>query len=145
MSLILVIHGPNLDLLGTREPEVYGSKSLADLNDLIHQEAERLNVAVECFQSNSEQQIIERICLRSQEADGLIINPGILTHYCTDLRDAIVAANINTIEVHLSHIHSREHFRRRSVVTSVCVEQIAGLGAEGYLVALRRLTTDQSR
>jgi 3-dehydroquinate dehydratase-2 len=144
MRLILVIHGPNLDLLGKREPEIYGLLTLADLNDFIQQEAERLGVSVECFQSNSESQIIERIRLRSQDAEGLIINPGILTHYCTGLRDSIAVSGITTIEVHLSNIHARQEFRRHSVVAPVCTGQIAGLGAKGYLAALRWLASVQS-
>ena len=144
MRLILVIHGPNLDLLGTREPKVYGHQTLADLNNLIHQEAERLGVTVGYFHSNSESQIIERIHLRSQEAEGLIINPGILTHYSIGLRDSIAVAGITTIEVHLSNIQAREEFRRHSVVAPVCAGQIAGLGAEGYLAALRWLASVQS-
>lgn len=145
MRLILVIHGPNLDLLGTREPEVYGRQTLAELNDMIRQEAKRLGVAVECFQANSESDIVERIRFQSQETLGLIINPGILTHYCTGLRDAIAEAGVKTIEVHLSNIHAREEFRRRSVVAPACLGQIAGLGAEGYLAALRWLAHVQPR
>lgn len=145
MRLILVIHGPNLDLLGTREPEVYGRQTLADLDDLIQLEAKQLGLAVECFQSNSESDIVERIRLRSQEASGLIINPGILTHYSIGLRDAIANADVKTIEVHLSNTLAREEFRRRSVVAAACVGQIAGLGAEGYLAALRWFARIQPR
>jgi 3-dehydroquinate dehydratase-2 len=137
MPRVLVVNGPNLNLLGKREPEIYGTRTLRDLEDEITTEAGRLGLAVTCFQSNSEGALIDFIQQESDKADGLILNAGALSHYSYALRDAVSAAGITTIEVHISNIHAREEFRHRSVLAPVCVGQIVGLGFEGYRLALR--------
>lgn len=137
---ILVLHGPNLNLLGTREPEMYGSATLADIDRDIATVAGELDVAVESFQSNHEGVLIDRIHAASREAiAGILINPGAYTHTSIALRDALAAVAIPTVEVHLSNIHARESFRRRSHIAPVAVAQVAGFGAAGYALALRGL------
>ena len=137
---ILVIHGPNLNLLGTREPEVYGSVSLADLDSELIGSAKELGVKVECFQSNHEGELIDKIHQANMEkVDGLIINPGGLTHTSISLRDALAAVSIPAVEVHLSNIQSRETFRHHSYITPVVVGQISGFGVSGYKMALQGL------
>ncbi|MBN2029892.1 type II 3-dehydroquinate dehydratase [bacterium] len=130
---VLVIHGPNLNLLGTREPEVYGKMTLNELNDEIKQYAQKKNVKVWFFQSNHEGVLIDFIHDNRTWADGIVINPGALTHYSYALRDAIAGVGIPTVEVHLSDIHKREDFRKISVIQPVCIKQISGLGKESYL------------
>jgi 3-dehydroquinate dehydratase-2 len=137
MPRVLVVNGPNLNLLGTREPEIYGTRTLRDLEEEVAAEAERLGLNVTCFQSNSESALIDFIQHEPAKADGLILNAGALSHYSFALRDAVSAAGITTIEVHISNIHAREEFRHRSVIASVCVGQIVGLGFEGYRLALQ--------
>jgi 3-dehydroquinate dehydratase-2 len=146
---LLVIHGPNLNLLGRREPEIYGRQTLAELDEAIRAHAARRGVAVEIFQSNHEGAIIDRIhaaidggpaCDGSHAAcDALIINPGAYTHYSLAIRDAIAGVGIPAIEVHLSDIHAREEFRRHSIIAGVCRAQISGLGVHSYLEAIDRL------
>ncbi len=136
MRRILVVNGPNLDLLGRREPEVYGTSTLDELNGKLAEMAKELDIKVEFFQSNSDGEIIDYLHREGLNADGLIINPGALTHYSYALRDAITAANIETVEVHLSNIYSREEFRRRSVIAPVCKGQLVGFGFYGYAMAL---------
>jgi 3-dehydroquinate dehydratase-2 len=143
MSGILVVHGPNLDLLGTREPEIYGRQTLSELNEMIVNEAARLGCTAECFQSNSESGLVEFITKMAPVSMGMLINPGILSHYAHGLRDVIVGTGIRAVEVHLSNVHARESFRHHSVIAPVCIAQIAGLGAEGYLAGLRRLAGDR--
>ena len=130
---ILVIHGPNLNLLGEREPEVYGSMTLEDLNLEITQFAWQKGIQVECFQSNHEGSIIDFIHENRKSTDGIIINPGALTHYSYALHDAIKGVNIPAVEVHLSDIHSREEFRKVSVTAPACITQISGKGKMSYL------------
>jgi 3-dehydroquinate dehydratase-2 len=134
---ILLINGPNLNLLGTREVDVYGPRTLADIEAEVRDEAGSLGLSCETFQSNSEGEIIDRI----QQAVGrhavLIINPGAYTHTSIAIRDAISATGLPTIEVHLSNIHRREEFRRHSHIAPVAVGQIAGFGPLGYLLAVR--------
>ncbi|MBN1481645.1 type II 3-dehydroquinate dehydratase [candidate division KSB1 bacterium] len=136
MFRILIVHGPNLNLLGEREPEVYGSTTLDDLNYEIARRAEKLNILVEFFQSNHEGALVDYLHANRKTADGLIINPGALTHYSYTLRDAIAAVQLPTMEVHLSDIHQREPFRRFSVTKEVCLGQFFGKGVMSYLEAL---------
>ena len=141
MQHILVLHGPNLNLLGMREPEVYGRETLADLDVKLYALAESLAVRVSSFQSNSEGALIDALHNARLPCSGVIINPGAYTHSSYAIRDAIAAINLPTIEVHLSNIHAREAFRSTSLIAPVCVGQIAGLGMIGYELALRALAT----
>ncbi len=136
---ILVLHGPNLNLLGEREPEVYGSMTLAELDARLSARAKELKVKLRCFQSNHEGELIDLIHKHRRWARGLVFNPGAYTHYSYALRDAVAAARIPTIEVHLSDVRRREAFRRVSVISPVCLAQISGKGAGSYLEALERL------
>jgi len=132
---ILVIHGPNLNLLGTREPDVYGNTTLEDINRRIAALAKELDIDAEVFQSNSEGEIVDAIQKRTY--DVLIINPAAYTHTSVAIRDAIAAVGRPAIEVHISNIHKREEFRRTSYISGVVTGQISGLGIEGYLLAVR--------
>jgi len=136
---ILVLHGPNLNLLGTREPEVYGRATLAEIDAGLAKLAAAAGARLETFQSNHEGVLIDRIHAARGQVDGLIINPGGLTHTSVALRDALVAVGLPVIEVHLSNIHAREPFRRRSFIAGIARGQITGLGAIGYELALRAL------
>jgi 3-dehydroquinate dehydratase II len=136
---VLVVHGPNLNLLGTREPHLYGTTTLAEINDELESRGAELGLAVETFQSNHEGLLIDRIQQAKGVAAGLILNAGGLTHTSVSLRDTVAAVGIPTIEVHLSNLYAREDFRHRSFLAPVCVGQIAGLGAIGYLLALDAL------
>jgi 3-dehydroquinate dehydratase-2 len=133
---VLVIHGPNLNLLGERERDVYGSESLPEINEKIRKRAQELGIDIEVFQSNYEGEIIERIHKARKDVDFLIINPGAFTHYSYALRDAIKASSLPCVEVHLSNIYAREDFRRNSVIAPVVIGQISGFGSLGYLLAL---------
>jgi 3-dehydroquinate dehydratase-2 len=136
---ILLINGPNLNTLGTREPEVYGKTTLPEIEARVRERAGALNVELRAFQSNSEGAIIDFIQSEASGAGGIIINPGALTHYSLALRDAIAASGLPAIEVHISNIYGREHFRRRSVTAASCKGIIAGLGWRGYVAALETL------
>lgn len=140
MNSVLVLHGPNLNLLGTREPSVYGTTTLSELDVMISGWASQLGVAVASFQSNHEGALIDRIHQAAGEADGLIINAGALTHYSYALYDALVAVGLPTVEVHLSNIYAREAWRHESVIQPACIAQITGEGVEGYRRALEILT-----
>lgn len=135
---MVVLNGPNLNTLGTREPAVYGTMTLADINERLCKRGEELRCAVRCFQSNHEGVLIDHI-QQSSTADGIIINAGALTHYSLALRDAVAALSIPVIEVHLSNIYARESFRQHSVIAAVCRGHIVGLGWRGYLLALETL------
>lgn len=134
---ILVIHGPNLDLLGTREPEVYGKTTLVQINNKLKQIAKRHNMELEIFQSNHEGDIVDCIGKAGKEkVNKIIINPAAYTHTSVAIRDAILASGIQTIEVHLSNIYAREEFRHTSLIAPVAIGQISGFGPESYYMAL---------
>ena len=137
---ILILHGPNLNLLGQREPEIYGRLTLQDINAALEELATSLEVSLECFQSNHEGLLIDRIHAAFAAGDrGIIINPGGLTHTSIALRDALASVDMPVIEVHLSNVHARESFRHHSYISPVAIGQIVGLGADGYLLALQAL------
>ncbi len=136
---ILVLHGPNLNQLGKREPEVYGRTTLSEIQATLSELGESLGASVESFQSNHEGALIDRIHSAMGEVDGILINPGGLTHTSVSLRDALVGSEIPFVEVHLSNVHGREEFRRRSLIADVAVGQVSGLGAIGYELGLRGL------
>jgi len=133
---ILVIHGPNLNLLGKREPEIYGSETLDDINNKLANIAEKNDIKLKFFQSNSEGEIVTFIGNNMNQADGIIINPAAYTHTSVAIRDALTAINIPTIEVHLSNIYQREEFRHFSYVSPVAIGVISGLGSYSYELAL---------
>lgn len=139
MKNILVLHGPNLNLLGEREPAIYGKTSLEDINKEIENEAKQCGINVKILQSNHEGFLIDTIQEVRKWAQGIIINPGALSHYSYALRDAIAASSLPAIEVHLTNLHAREAFRQISVIAGVCIGQIQGFGQEGYLMALKAL------
>ncbi len=136
---ILVLHGPNLNLLGQREPEVYGKLTLGDINQLIVAESNDLGVQVSCLQSNHEGNLVEAIHNAFDNYQGIIINAGAYTHTSVAIRDALTGVNIPTVEVHLSNIYRREEFRHHSYIASVAIGQISGFGADSYILGLRAL------
>ena len=133
---ILIIHGPNLNMLGTREEDIYGSQTLEDLNKHIKTEAENLKIEVDFYQSNSESDIIEIIHSAPNNYSGIIINPAAFTHYSISIRDALSSISLPKVEVHLSNVHAREEFRHTSFTAGVCIGQICGFGADSYVLAL---------
>ena len=139
MKKILVINGPNLNMLGTREPDVYGTLTLDAINTRIASEAEVMRIDVEFHQSNSEGEIIDAIQSAEGVAHGIILNAGAYTHYSYAIRDAIASVSVPCIEVHLSNVHARDEFRHTSVIAPVCMGQISGFGIMSYLLALRAL------
>lgn len=134
---VFLINGPNLNLLGVREPGVYGNESLDSILAEMKGEAEKLGVELECYQSNHEGDIVDKLHSAMTEADGVILNAGALTHYSYALRDAISAIKIPVVEVHMSNIQAREEFRHNSVIAPVCRGSIAGFGKNSYMLALK--------
>jgi 3-dehydroquinate dehydratase-2 len=137
MSRILILNGPNLNLLGTREPDVYGKDPLADINNKLEQRAKKAGHELSTFQSNAEHELIERIHQAKKESvDYIIINPAAFTHTSVALRDALLGVNIPFIEIHLSNVHKREEFRQHSYFSDIATGVISGMGAQGYELAL---------
>lgn len=136
---ILVIHGPNLNLLGKREPEIYGSTTIDELNALLKKEAKTLGTKVEFSQSNSEGEIVNIIQEAMESFDGIVINPAAYTHTSVAIRDAIASTAIPTIEVHISNIYKREDFRKKSFISGVSIGVVSGLSIDSYLLGLRGL------
>ena len=139
MKKIMVINGVNLNMLGVREPGIYGNETLADVNEKIAKRAKELGVEVTFFQSNIEGEIVNCIHSCFGTFDGIVMNPGAFTHYSYAIRDALGSVKIPAIEVHISNVHRREEFRHTSVIVPECVGQICGLGTNGYLYALEAI------
>ena len=139
MPRILVLHGPNLNLLGTREPEIYGSTTLDDINEMIAERAAEAGIETAFYQSNHEGDLVDAIQQTNHKFDFIIFNAAAFTHYSIAIRDAIAAIDVPVIEVHISNIHQREEFRHTSVLAPVAMGQICGLGVESYLAALEAI------
>lgn len=139
MPRILVLHGPNLNLLGTREPEIYGSTTLDDINGMIAERAAEVGIETAFYQSNHEGDLVDAIQQANHKFDFIIFNAAAFTHYSIAIRDAIAAIDVPVIEVHISNIHQREEFRHTSVLAPVAMGQICGLGVESYLAALEAI------
>jgi len=142
---ILVIHGPNLNMLGKREPDIYGTATLEEINSSIKKEAQTLGIEVEAAQTNSEGEIVDIIQGSVDKCDGIVINPGAYTHYSYAIRDAIAGCRLPVVEVHLSNIYAREDFRSKSVTAPVAIGQISGFGALSYILALRAIFEIKSK
>lgn len=138
----LVIHGPNLNALGKRNKTIYGDKTLLELNTMLKKQGESLGIDVLSYQSNSEGKLIDFIQKHYSQADGIVINPGALTHYGLSLRDALVDTKLPVIEIHLSNIYAREDWRATSIIAPIARGQITGLGWRGYIAALRILVSE---
>jgi len=136
---VLVIHGPNLNMLGKREPEIYGKITLDEINSDLKNLGKKLGISVEAFQSNHEGAIVEKIQEAATTQKGIIINPAAYTHTSIAIRDALLALDIPIIEIHISNIYKREPFRHKSLISDVVMAQIAGLGVKGYNIALKAL------
>ena len=136
---ILIINGPNINMLGERDATQYGTKTMSDIEAAVRDRAGELGAEADFFQSNHEGAIVDFLQNASTDASGIVINPGALTHYGLSLRDALADSRLPVVEVHISNVHARERFRRRSVVSPIAVGQIAGLGWRGYVLALEFL------
>lgn len=136
---ILIIHGPNLNMLGKREPSIYGASTLQEINRILKEESRRLDVKAEVFQSNSEGEIVSRIQDAMKKSDGILINPGAYTHTSIAIRDAILSAGLPVVEVHISNIYKREDFRQKSFISGVSVGVISGFGSDSYILGLNGL------
>ena len=134
---VLVLHGPNLNLVGTREPEIYGRETLDQIDARMAELAKELDVTIETFQSNSEGILVDRIQAARAAADAIVVNAGAYTHTSVAIRDALLATALPVVEVHLSNIHKREPFRRRSLIADIAVGQVVGFGVDSYLLGLR--------
>ncbi len=133
---VLVIHGPNLNMLGIREPDIYGHQTLAEINSALRAQAEELGLEVETFQSNHEGEMVDRIQQANDGFDGIIINPAAYTHTSVAIRDALSLLTIPIVEIHLSNINKRESFRHTSLIADIATARISGFGPQGYLLAL---------
>jgi 3-dehydroquinate dehydratase-2 len=136
---VLIIHGPNLNMLGKREPEIYGKTTLDEINSMLEEHGKRLGIAVETFQSNHEGAIVDKIQEASKSQKGIIINPAAYTHTSVAIRDALLLLDIPVIETHISNIYKREPFRHKSLISDVTTAQIVGFGVKGYSMALEAL------
>ncbi len=136
---ILIIHGPNLNMLGKREPEIYGATTLDGINTQLEHEAKQLGVTTDFYQSNSEGEIVTKIQQATNNYDGIVINPGAYTHTSVAIRDAILSSGLQVVEVHISNVHKREEFRHKSFVSGVALGVIAGFGINSYVLGLKGL------
>ena len=136
---ILILHGPNLNLLGKREPQTYGFQTLDDINNILLEKAKQLGVKLDIYQSNIEGELVNIIQAARETCDGIIINAAAYTHTSVAIRDAIIASNLPAIEVHLSNIYSREDFRHHSYLSDICMGQICGFKADSYVLALEAM------
>ena len=136
---ILALNGPNLDRLGQREPEVYGSDGLDYIMELLKERGKGLGVIVDCYQSNEEGRLVSKIAASSEEYDGMIFNPAAYTHTSIALRDALVSSSVPCVEIHLSNVYAREEFRHKNLTAGVCVGQIMGFGVQSYLLGLEAI------
>ena len=136
---ILVINGPNLNLLGTREPSIYGSETLQDIKEMVDTYADENGIEIAHFQSCVEGEVVNAVCCANDEVDGIVINPAAFTHSSIALRDAIAACGLPVVEVHISNTHKREGFRHTSLTAPVCIGQIMGFGSYGYILGVQAL------
>jgi 3-dehydroquinate dehydratase-2 len=134
---VLILHGPNLNLLGTREPDVYGHETLAHIDSRLRRLGDELGIAVDTFQSNGEGALVDRVQAARGTADAIVVNAGAYTHTSVAIRDALLATDLPVVEVHLSNTQKRETFRHRSLISDIAVGQIAGFGTDSYLLGLR--------